>query len=151
MGKRSSGFTLIELLIVVAILGVVASFAYSSYSRSVEKSRRSDAKNALLHAATLQERLYIQNNQYSALIADLGGANSENGYYSMSVATGEMSGGDCDTSASEFSCFVVTATAQNAQVNDAACATLTIDNLGRKEATDTGGATSTECWQSISS
>jgi type IV pilus assembly protein PilE len=146
MIKKNSGFTLIELMIVVAILGVVAAFAYNSYSRSVEKSRRSEAKNALLHAATLQERLQIQNNQYSELIADLGGATTENEYYAMSVATGEMSGSDCDTSASEFSCFIVTATAQNAQASDESCATLTIDSLGRKTAQDSGGTTNDDCW-----
>jgi type IV pilus assembly protein PilE len=147
MNKNTQkGFTLIELMIVVAILGIVAVFAYNSYSKSVQKSRRSDAKNALLHAATLQERHYTLQNQYTGDESDVGGSVSEKGYYSISASTGVMNGGDCDTGTAGVTCFVVTATAQNAQAGDADCAIFSIDNVGRREALDSSNNTNLDCW-----
>lgn len=138
-----TGFTLIEVMIVVAILGILAAIAYSSYSSSVEKSRRSDGKEALSSAAALQERMYIQNNQYSADIDDIGGADTRDGYYALAVVTNSMSGTTCDSG----TCFTITATAQLAQLADETCRTLTVDNLGRRFSADSGGTdTTATCW-----
>lgn len=40
----SAGFTLIEAIVVVAIVGIISAFAISTYSGSVEKTRRADGK-----------------------------------------------------------------------------------------------------------
>jgi len=61
---RQQAFTLIELMIVVAIIGILASIAYPNYQDSVKKSRRADAKSALLGFANAMERYYTENSTY---------------------------------------------------------------------------------------
>src|SRR5690554_3899978 len=62
--RRSAGFTLIELMIAVAIIGILASIAYPSYQRYVERSRLSDGQAGLTQAAGEMERCYTQNYSY---------------------------------------------------------------------------------------
>lgn len=141
--RRNKGFTLIEVMIVIAIVGILAAIAYGSYQDSVEKSRRSDGKEALTSAAALQERMYIQNNQYSSDIDDLGGSSSREGYYALSVVNDSMSGTTCDAG----NCFTITATAQGAQANDEDCVAMTVDNLGRKFSENSSSTDSSDiCW-----
>lgn len=61
MMKRQRGFTLIELMITLAIVAIVAAIAYPSYTESVRKSRRADARAVLLEAAQFMERIYTEN------------------------------------------------------------------------------------------
>ncbi|MDR5899390.1 type IV pilin protein [Halomonas vilamensis] len=62
--NRQHGFTLIELMIVVVIIGIIASVAYPSYTRYVERSRLSDGKAGLMQAASEMERCYTSNYSY---------------------------------------------------------------------------------------
>tara|TARA_R110002049_G_scaffold102718_4_gene248487 strand:+ start:2121 stop:2546 length:426 start_codon:yes stop_codon:yes gene_type:complete len=62
-GQR--GFTLIELMIVLVIIGIVASIAYPSYTRYVQKSVRTDAHAGLMQAASELERCYTRTYAYS--------------------------------------------------------------------------------------
>lgn len=143
---RSAGFTLIEMLIAVAIAGILASLAYASYSSSVQKSNRTDAKDALLQAASRQERFFLRSNNYSSDITDVGDVASTEGYYTMAVdATDETLNGSCDDGA----CYTISATANNPgpQAGDTQCAVFRIDNLGRRESEDTDGVDTTDiCW-----
>lgn len=59
------GFTLIELMIVVVIIGIIASVAYPSYTRHVQKSIRTDAHAGLMQAASELERCYTRTYAYS--------------------------------------------------------------------------------------
>ena len=52
----SSGFTLIEVMIVVALIALLATIAMPSYQDSIRKSRRADAKAALVQLAQFMER-----------------------------------------------------------------------------------------------
>ena len=45
--NNKSGFTLLEILVVIIIVGVLASVAMPSLFKNVEKSRGSEALNAL--------------------------------------------------------------------------------------------------------
>jgi type IV pilus assembly protein PilE len=62
---KQKGFTLIELLIAVAIIGVLARIAYPSYVESMTKSRRADAKSALLELSVFMERYYTAKSCYN--------------------------------------------------------------------------------------
>ncbi|WP_089797159.1 type IV pilin protein [Halomonas korlensis] len=53
-------------MIAVAIIGILASIAYPSYTRYVERSRLSDGKTGLMQAAGEMERCYTQNYEYLA-------------------------------------------------------------------------------------
>ena len=62
--NKQKAFTLIELMVTVAIVGILASIAYPSYQDSVMKSRRADAKGALLGFANAMERRFTETNSY---------------------------------------------------------------------------------------
>ena len=135
--KNSRGFTLVELMIVVVIVAILAGIAIPSYQSSVQKGRRTDAKETLLSAAALQEKHYMQHNAYSSSTDTIGGNESGEGYYSISLA--QPCGAD--------TCYQVTATAQGAQVKDDDCAAYSINQAGTKTAVNSGGANSTDkCW-----
>lgn len=86
--KSNRGFTLIELMITVAILGILTSIAYPSYQNYIRKSYRSDAYNGLTRMADLQERYYLSNRGYAAQvnIAQVGGADTKEGLYTLAIA-----------------------------------------------------------------
>lgn len=123
--KKQLGFTLIELLITVAIIGILAGIAYPSYTDFVTRSNRSEGQRELLRLANIEEQGFIDFRTYTDDMTDLNMATdpftTESGNYSIDAVI--ANGGTT---------FVLTATAQNAQTNDSACPTLTINEAGRK-------------------
>lgn len=146
---RQLGFTLIEIMVVVAIVGILAAIAYPSYSESVRKSRRSDAKNALMNAAQLLERRYSERAQYpdqatlKALMNDASaGASilSPDRFYAFSIVLAN----DARGNASQL--YTLTAVPQGAQVADK-CGSFTLASDGTKGVTGaSAGLTSVTCW-----
>ena len=74
--KRISnkGFTLIELMVTVAIVAILASIVYPSYTSSVLKGKRAQAKTALAELLQQQERFMTQKNCYQPFTTDATGA-----------------------------------------------------------------------------
>ncbi len=121
MSRRNWGFTLVEMLIVVAIMGVLAAIAIPAYSKYAQRSRRSDAVNAIEHAAALEERYYFQNNKYGDSAA-LGVTVSPEGYYTITITNPNN-----DTQR-----YLITATHAGVQLADIDCVSLTLDNTGAR-------------------
>src|SRR6267154_1626429 len=69
---ESGGFTLVELMIVVVIVAILASIAIPAYNSQIRKSRRTEAKTALLDLAGREERYFnTSNNTYTNLAVNL--------------------------------------------------------------------------------
>lgn len=146
--KLEKGFTLIELMIVICVVGILASIAYPSYQTSVRKSCRNDARSALLEIASLQEKNYFRNQQYSTDLSYSGGLSytdtdeSPEGCYTLAVTY--QANGAC---ADEMNCYTIAATAIGSQLQDETCRTFRMNSLGQKTALDDGNVDTTAiCW-----
>jgi type IV pilus assembly protein PilE len=135
-----SGFTLIELMVTVAILSILATIAVTSYTSQVQKSRRTEAKSALLDLAGREERLFSTTNTYSQDESFLGYATVStqmtnmpfgNGYYQM-------------TAVATATTYTLTATPVGAQAADATCGSFSVNQLGVQTVSGTG--TVATCW-----
>ena len=129
INDKSLGFTLIELMITVAIIGILASIAYPSYTEYVIRSKRADGKAALLAVQLEEEKWRANNTSYQAK----SGFNSPDGYYLVTVALtnsgqGYLAKADPGKGDKAFT--------------DTKCGALTIDQDGNK----TPGNDVPECW-----
>ncbi|MGB4876235.1 MAG: type IV pilin protein [Candidatus Competibacter sp.] len=150
-GAPASGFTLIELLVVVAIIGILAAIAYPSYQDSVRKSKRADAKAALLELAQWMERNYTRTNQYNRTIGDT--ADQDTGQMTAKLPFNQSprdstKAYDLSVSAVGANNFTISAAPAGSQVNDP-CKTLTLAHTGAKNVTGTPAPalTAAECWR----
>ena len=62
---QTNGFTLIEVMIVVVIIGILATIAMPSYNGYVIRSSREAAQTELLEMAGVQEKIYLNVNNYT--------------------------------------------------------------------------------------
>jgi type IV pilus assembly protein PilE len=156
--RRNRGFTLVELIVAMVIVATLAAIAIPSYSLYVLKSHRTEAKSALMDAASLEERFFSTTNLYTGNPLQLGyGVATMNfpvgsgSYYliqSITVnppvpPTPAIPGG---TPAN----FLITAVPNPAtmQINDTNCWTWTISSTGQQTALSQGGTDNTaSCWQ----
>jgi len=139
----SFGFTLIELMVTVAIVTILATIAVTSYTSQIQKSRRTEAKSALLDLAGREERLFSTTNVYSDKQAFLGyatggtatitGMSFGNNYYTLTVTVGNPP-----------TTYLLTATPVNSQAGDTTCGTFSLDQLGQQTINGTGTVAS--CW-----
>lgn len=123
-----------ELMIVLVIVAILAAIAIPAYSEYVERARRSDAQAALLDVASELEQCYTMTNDYTdANCAVTFPVTSPEGFYSVTAPT---------LAPQEFALSAAPAPG-SPQAGDADCTTLTLDQLGRKNAT---GDNPGECW-----
>jgi type IV pilus assembly protein PilE len=142
----AGGFTLVELMIVIVIASTLLAIAIPSYLDKVRKSRRVEAKTALLDLAGREERFFNTNNTYSSTPADLGyGAITPSfpmpvasSYYSVNVTFTPVVVGPPLVAPT----YTITATAINDQLKDTQCQTFTLTNTGLQTSTPNA----TQCW-----
>jgi type IV pilus assembly protein PilE len=143
---RQAGFTLVELMVTCVVVAILAAIAIPSYNSAVRKSRRTEARNALLDLAGREERYLATNNQYSNDPAALGysgfPAATSGGYYNLQAPT--ITAGGLGSAPS----FSVSATAAGPQVSDTDCQTFKVDSTGAQTAQNSSSADSTAtCWK----
>ena len=128
-------------MITVAIAAILATIAYASYSSQIRKSRRTEAKTALMDLAGREERLFTTTNAYSLNPLDLGYNVAGNpfvvgsGFYQVQIS---------NVTAGPPATFTLTATPVigAGQDNDAECQSFAVDQMGTQSST----GTSSSCW-----
>lgn len=144
MKKRQQiGFTLIELMITVAIVAVLAGIAYPSYQDSVMKSRRADAKGALLGFANAMERHFTETNTYLGAGTTSGNTGSPTIFSTTSPVDGGTPYYNLTINAVTASSYTLHAEPTGAQADDK-CGTLTLTQTGARGTSTTLPVT--DCW-----
>lgn len=138
-GRQMRGVTLIELVIVVSVMAVLAAIAIPNYQNYVDRTRRADAQSDMLELAQALERGRINNNAYASEMTSLPFQQSP------SDGNGVFYQFTLDKDASSDTTFKLVATPQNRQTSDR-CGTLTLDQAGRRTATDSDGNALGDCW-----
>ena len=141
---RTKGFTLVELMIAVAIVGILAAVAYPAYLQSIRKSRRADAKTALLDLAARQERYSSVNNVYTNVPSQLGYVATGDAYPVNIVSSGQANYQLSVTVGAPATTYTATATPIGGQSLDG-CGTYSISSLGVQSNTGNTVATA-DCW-----
>ncbi len=127
--QKAQGFTMIELMITLIIVAVILGLGIPSYQSSVRKSKRTEAKAALLELMARQEQYFSEKRAYANTLSDLrwggstsldGNTNEGAGNYTVEISF------DTDTGVSSL-----TAEARGGQAKDS-IEIFGLDSVGRK-------------------
>jgi type IV pilus assembly protein PilE len=144
--KKTTGFTLIELMLVLAIIGILATIAYPQYQESVKKSRRTDAKGALMGFAGAMERYFTVANHYTGAAVGSADTGVPRVYATQSPIDGTEKYYDLTIADATATTFTLYATPTGKQATDR-CGTLTLTNTGVRDIkAQTAGVTKADCW-----
>ncbi|MBK5508615.1 MULTISPECIES: type IV pilin protein [unclassified Pseudomonas] len=131
MRRSNRGFTLIEIMIVIAIIGIIATIGYPSFTEYVKKGRRADVVGLLSDQAQILERFYSKNNVYT----NVTGLSAGNDYYTITPTITDQT-------------FLVTAVRKvGAAMATDKCGDFTITSTGvRGMVNAQAGLVTKDCW-----
>jgi len=136
--KQQNGFTLIELMITVAIIGILASVAYPSYTSYIRRGKIADAHAALADYRIQVEQYYQDNRNYGTAGGACGPAVPTSTYFTISCTAGNP--------AQTYTATAASKTAQGLG-SSAGDYTYTIGETNNRSTTKFNGATVTKsCW-----
>jgi type IV pilus assembly protein PilE len=166
--RASAGFTLIELMVTIVIATILLSIAIPSYQAQIRKSRRTEAKNAVLDVAAREERYYSTYNSYTNDALNLGYDSTSRTlfqlpvvggtYYQVSVCVGNTTsppsacnGAQALNSVGQTNFLIVAIPlAGSTQLKDSSCLNFSVDSTGKQlanSAADGSGTVNTStCW-----
>ena len=128
--RSTRGFTLIEVLIVVAVITILTTIAWPSYSRYVMRGKRADAQTLMMDISGREEQYLLDARTYTAAL-DATGLNLVRQGWSCSATTCSNPNYDITVTvtAGPPPGYTINATAKSTQVADG---NLSLNNLGAK-------------------
>ena len=142
MPIKNQGFTLIELMIVVAVVAILSTIAYPSYTEYVRRGHRAEARAGLLQGQQWLERAATATGTYPASRAFPGNLTKvPGGRYEITL---ESPTGGVATDLGRT--YTLTAKPQGAQEGDR-CGNFTVTHTGLRGAKGvTSGDIVRDCW-----
>lgn len=130
--KHQHGLTLVEMLTVLAIIGIIAAIAWSYFEKENIRNRRSEAIVAITLIASELDEYHADNKTYTGYTISTA-ISSRLKWYSAALS-------DLDSNT-----YTITLTPTGAQADDADCASLSLDQTGRKGYSGSA-ASAARCW-----
>jgi len=140
---RTAGFTLIEVVIALGIVALTTTFAVSSYRRYMMRSHRVEAAQALMAAAAEQEKFHLSHGYYGERLDAVRGADPPGLPVASTTPRGRYR---LRVDAADAATYIVSAERIDLG-DDPGCVRLSIDESGRRRASDSADRDSTaNCW-----
>lgn len=150
-GRRvgsATGFSLLDLVAALAIAVLLACIAVPGYRAELTRTRRAEARLALLSLAAAEESFHADCNAYAAILDDSTESSCAESSLRFPAIAGQGAYALEVTSADTAAwAAVATAIAGGPQQDDARCRTLGLTSTGNRTArTADGAASHAECW-----
>lgn len=148
--RMQRGFTLIELMVAVLVATILISIAVPAYKTQIRKSRRTDAKTALLDLAGREERYFNTNNTYTAVSGNLGYGTATTAMSAFPVGSGYYGVTITPTATPSTTYLIVAIPLTADQLKDTSCLYFSVSNTGQQTAnmltTGAGTDSTATCW-----